>query len=142
MGVLAGETDGERAVLVEQADQFALDLPGEHHPYDVHRLRGGDPQSGLELADQAVPVERRGDLRAAAVHDDRLEAGVAQEDDVLGEGRLQVLVDHGVAAELDDDGLAVVAGEPRQGLDEDLCLGQRGVLPGRAHELYALFSWT
>ncbi|MGX1268852.1 hypothetical protein RKD18_002046 [Streptomyces phaeoluteigriseus] len=77
-----------------------------------------------------------------AVHDDGLEAGVVQEHDVLGEGGFQVLVDHGVAAELDDDRLAVVPGEPGQRLDEDLGLGQRGVLAGGAHDEYALFSWT
>ena len=100
-------------------------------------------QARLELADDAVLVEGGADLRAAAVHDDRLEPGLAQEDDVLGEGGLQVLVDHGVAAELDDDGLAVVPGQPGQRLDEDLGLGERGVLPrGSAHEEYALFSWT
>lgn len=146
--VLAGEADGERSVLVEQPDQFALHLPGQHHPYDVHGVLGGDAQSGLELADDAVLVERGADLRAAAVHDDGLEAGVAEEHDVLGEGGLEVLVDHGVAAELDDDGLAVVPGQPGQRLDEDLGLGERGVLPRGsvahcvAHEEYALFSWT
>ena len=41
--VLAGQPDGERPVLVEQPDQLALDLPGEHHPYDVHGVLGGDP---------------------------------------------------------------------------------------------------
>ena len=35
----------------------------------------------------AEPVEHRGDLRAAAVHDDRAQPGVPQEDDVLREGR-------------------------------------------------------
>ncbi len=132
--VLAGEADGERAVLVEQADQLALHLPGEHHAYDVHGVLGGDAQAGLELADDAVLVEGGADLRAAAVHDDRLEAGVPQEDDVLGEGGLQLLVHHGVAAELDDDDLAVVPGEPGQRLDEDLGLGQRGVLVGAREE--------
>lgn len=146
--VLAGEADGERPVLVEQPDQFALHLPGQHHPYDVHGVLGGDAQPGLELADDAVLVERGADLRAAAVHDHGLEAGVPQEDDVLGEGGLEVFVDHGVAAELDDDGLAVVPGQPGQRLDEDLGLGERGVLPrgcvarSVAHEEYALFSWT
>ena len=150
VGVLAGQPDRERAVPVEQADQLALDLPGEHHPYDVHRLGRGDPQAGLELADQAVPVELGADLRAAAVHDDRLEPGVPQEDHVLRERGLQLLVHHGVAAELDDDGPAVVPGQPGQRLDEDLGLGQRRVLArghpgaglGGRHELYALFSWT
>ena len=37
-GVLAGEPDRERAVLVDQPDQLALDLADEHHPDDVHRL--------------------------------------------------------------------------------------------------------
>ena len=37
-GVLAGEADGERSVLVDQADQLALDLADQHHPDDVHRL--------------------------------------------------------------------------------------------------------
>ncbi|BFO20010.1 hypothetical protein SHKM778_63980 [Streptomyces sp. KM77-8] len=142
--VLAGETDGERSVPVEQSDQLPLHLSGEHHAYDVHGVLGGDAQAGLELADDAVPVEGGADLRSAAVHDDGFEAGVPQEDDVLREGGLQLLVDHGVAAELDDDGLAVVPGQPGQRLDEDLCLGQRGVLPrgSVAHEAYALFSWT
>ncbi|MDQ0938099.1 hypothetical protein QFZ49_008081 [Streptomyces turgidiscabies] len=134
--------DGERPVLVEQPDQLTLDLPGQHHAYDVHGVLGGDPKACLELADDAVLVEGGADLRAAAVHDDGLEAGLAQEDDVLGEGALQLLVHHGVSAELDDDDLAVVAGQPGQRFDEDPGLGQRGVLAGSAHDEYALFSWT
>ena len=49
-GVLAGEPDRQRSVLVDQPDQLALDLADEHHPDDVHRLVGGDPQPALELA--------------------------------------------------------------------------------------------
>ncbi len=108
-GVLAGEADGERAVLVDQPDQLALDLADEHHPDDVHRLGGGDPQPAAELRLDAEPVEHLGDLRAAAVHDDRLEAGEPQERDVLGERPLQVVVGHGVAAVLHHHDLAVVA---------------------------------
>ncbi len=136
MRVLAGEADGERAVLVEQPDQLPLHLPGQHHPYDVHGVLGGDAQAGLELADDAGPVEGGADLRSAAVHDDRPEARVAQEDDVLGEGGLEFAVDHGVAAELDDDRLPVVPGQPGQRLDEDARLGQCGVLArgSAAHE--------
>ncbi len=132
--VLAGQPHGQRPVFVEQPDQLPLDLPGQHHPYDVHGVLGGDPQPCLELADDAVLVQGGADLRAAAVHDDGLEAGVVQEHHVLGEGGLQVLVDHGVAAELDDDGLAVVPDQPRQRLDEDLRLGQGGVLSRSTHE--------
>ena len=82
-GVLAGQPDGERPVAVDEPDQLALHLADEHHPDDVHGLLGGDPQAAAELRGDAEPVEHRGDLRAAAVHDDRLEAGVPQEHDVL-----------------------------------------------------------
>ncbi|CAM5579556.1 hypothetical protein SRIMM317S_03227 [Streptomyces rimosus subsp. rimosus] len=95
----------------------------------------------FELRLQAQPLQLGADLRAAAVHDDRPQPGVPQENHVLREGGLQLLVDHGVAAELDDHGLAVVPGQPGQRLDEGAGLGQRGVLAG-AHEEYALFSWT
>ena len=56
-GVLAGEADRERAVLVDQADQLALDLADQHHPDDVHRLRRGDPQPAAELRLDAELVE-------------------------------------------------------------------------------------
>ena len=148
-GVLAGAADRERAVLVDQADQLALDLADEDHPDDVHRLGRGDPQAAAELRLDAEPVEHRGDLRAAAVHDDRLEAGEAQERDVLGERALQDVVGHGVAAVLHHDDLAVVALQPRQRGRERARLGRVGlagvvVRVGRwiAHEEYALFSWT
>lgn len=141
--VLAGHADGERPVLVEQSDQLTLHLTGQDHAYDVHGVLGGDAQARLELADDAVPVEGGADLRAAAVHDDGLEPCLSQEHHVLGEGGLQLLVHHGVSAELDDDRLAVVAGQPRECLDEDPGLGQCGVFPRHVgHEEYALFSWT
>ena len=81
--VLARQADGVRAVRVEQPDELARDLPGEHHPDDVHRLGRGDAQAAAELRLDAEPVEHRVDLRSAAVHDDRLEADLAQEHHVL-----------------------------------------------------------
>jgi hypothetical protein len=69
-GVLAGEPDGERAVLVEQADEFAPTWPGEHHPDDVHDLGRGDPQAARNSLVRPEPLEHRPDLRAAAVDDD------------------------------------------------------------------------
>src|SRR3954451_20648215 len=49
-GVFAGDADRVRPVCVDQPDELAADLAGEHHPDDVHRLRGGDAQAALELA--------------------------------------------------------------------------------------------
>ena len=129
-GVLAGQADGHRAVLVEQSDELAADLAGEHHANHVHHLGRGDPQAAAELALQAEPVEHRGDLRSAAVDDDGAQPGIPQERHVLGEGGLEAVVHHGVAAVLDDDEGAAELLEPRQGLDQGLGLAlgdaQRG----------------
>jgi hypothetical protein len=114
-------------VRVDQADEFALHLPGEHHADHVHGFRGGHPQPALELGFDPEAVEHRADLRAAAVHHHGIDAHVAQEDDVLGEGAAQVLVDHGVAAVLDDHGGSRETLDPRQGLDQGLRLALCGI---------------
>ena len=137
-GVLPRQADGQCAVLVDEADELALHLADEHHPDDVHRLGRGHPQPAAELRLDAELVEHPGDLRAAAVHDDGLEAGEAQERDVLGEGDLEGLVGHRVAAVLHDDRAAVVALEPRQGRGQRAGLGRVGaarVLDGLGHRL-------
>ncbi len=74
------------------------------------------------------PVEHGGDLRTAAVHDDGLEAGEAQERDVLGEGALEGVVGHRVAAVLHHHDLPVVALQPGQRGGE---YGGLGGLDGR-----------
>jgi hypothetical protein blon03001994 len=40
------------------------------------------------------------------VDNNRLQTHASQEDDVLGEGTLQAVVDHGIATVFDDDSLA------------------------------------
>jgi hypothetical protein len=156
--VLARDGGRERAVRVDAAHDVAADLPGEHHADDLEHLGRGDAVSPAELALDAEAREHRADLRAAAVHDDGPEPGVAQVDDVLGEGARELLVDHRVAAELHDHDAVVEALQPRQRLDEGrrLGLGLRLVAVGGllrdgghvrpvcvAHQLaYALFSCT
>ena len=124
--VLARQADREWPVLVEQSDQLAPHLTGQNHADDLHDLGGGHPQTGLELGHQADPVKHRCDLWATAVDDDRPQPRVAQEHDVLGESRLERVIDHGVAAVLDDDERSPEPFEPRQRLDQGLCFGRRG----------------
>jgi hypothetical protein len=123
---------------VDEPDELASDLTGEHHPDDLHDLRRRDAQPGPELALETQSAEHAGDLRAASVHDDRAQAGIPEEDDVLGEGALEVLVDHGVAPVLDDDERALEPLEPRERLDERRSLRPghpEGVRVDRATEL-------
>jgi len=149
VGVLPGHPDRERPVPVDQADQVPVHLPGEDHPDHAHRLRRGHSQPRGERARDAQPAEVLADLRAAPVYHHRAQPGVPQEHHVLREREAQVLVGHGVAAELDHDGLAVELLQPGQRLDQGRRLGQRAPLVARGvghvhrrHVEYAEFSCT
>jgi hypothetical protein len=73
------------------------------------------------------------------VHHDRVNARLLQVDDVLREGVGERGIAHGVAAELDDDGLVVVADEVGQRLGEDARLHmRRGLGLGRRAGLLRL----
>ena len=63
------------------------------------------------------------DLRAAAMHDDRIHAGLLDEHDVLGEVGGKLGVAHGVAAIFHHHGLLVVALHVRQRLRQHLGIG-------------------
>ena len=67
-------------------------------------------------------LQHGADLRAAAVHDDRIDAGLFEQDHVAGEIARDFLVAHGVAAVFDDDDRVVVAQHVRQRLHEDFGL--------------------
>ena len=55
----------------------------------------------------------------------RIDADVLEQDDILGEARFELLVFHGVAAILDDEGLAVEALEIGQRLHQHLSLADK-----------------
>ena len=118
-GVLAREPDRVRAVLVDRRDDLAVDLADERHAHDVDGLGVGDPQAVDELGLLAEPAHEVGDLRTAAVHDDRVHADQPHEHDVLREQVGERGILHRVAAVLDDDGLARELADVRQRLGED-----------------------
>jgi len=123
--VLAGEADRLAARLVDELDDLLVHLAAEHHLDHVHRLGIGDAHALHELALLAELGEHAFDLRPAAVHDHRVHADQLQQHHVMREAALELIVDHGVAAELDDDRLAVEALDIRQRLGEDARLLRR-----------------
>ena len=134
--ILAGQADGKGAMRIDERDNLPLHLAREDHPDDIHGLRRGHAQATTEFTGDADAIEHRGDLRSAPMDDDGAQARETQEDDVLGEGPLECVVRHGVAAVLDHHGGSAEALKPRQRLGED------GGLVLRAHVEYAEFSWT
>src|SRR5687768_11460240 len=68
----------------------------------------------------AQPLHQRADRRAAPVHDDGIDADQLEQNDVEGEGLLEVGLVHGRAAVLDDDGLAAELPDVRERFHEDL----------------------
>ena len=123
--VAAGQAHRLAAGDVDQADDVLLHLAGEHPLDDLHRLLVGDAHALDELALLADLGERVLDLRAAAVHHHRVHADQLEQHHVLGEVLLQRRVGHGVAAVLDDDGLAVELADVGQRLGQDLGLVAR-----------------
>ena len=123
--VLAGDADRVGTVRVDQVHQFAPDLTEQHHPRHVEHLGRGHAEATLEIACDTEPFQHRADLRAAAVHDDRMDAAVAQEDHVGGESPPQRVIGHRVSAVLDHDDLVVQLLEPWQRRGEHVGLGLR-----------------
>ena len=122
VAVLAGEADRPAAMLIEVADDLLVHLAGQHHLDDRHGRFVSHPHAADKLGDDAVALEGFVDLRAAAMDDDHVDAEGAEQDDVKGERLLERLIGHGMAAVLDDDGLAGKTPDVRQRLHQGVCL--------------------
>ena len=119
------------AVLVDEVDDRLVHLAAEHHLDHVHGRGVRHPHALDELALPAELLQQVVDLRSAAVHHHRVHADELKQYYVVSEALLQRAVGHGVAAELDDDGLAVETLDIRQRLAEDARLvGGEGVVGG------------
>ena len=120
--VVARQPHGAPAVAaddVDEADELLVDAAGEHHLHDAHGRLVGDAHAVDEARLHAEPVEHLGDLRPAAVHDDRVQADELEQHHVAAEALAQPRVVHGVAAVLDDDRLAAELLDVGQRLDEN-----------------------
>ena len=122
VAVLAAQADGAAALRVDRADELLVDRAGEHHLDDFDRRLVGDAQAAGKAQFDAELLQHRADLRAAAVHDDRIQAGLLEQHHVAREIALLLLVAHGVAAIFHHDGRIVIAQHMRQRLHEDFGL--------------------
>ena len=118
VAVLARDADGRAAGGVYGADDALVDGPGQHHLDDLDGLGVGHAQAVDELALDLEAIEHPADLRAAAVHHDRVDADLLEQHDVAGEQPRELGVAHGVAAVLDDEGAPGIAAHERQRLGD------------------------
>ena len=86
VAVLAAQPDRPLALGVDQRHDLLVDRAGQHHLDDLDRLLVGDAQAALELRFDAHLGQHRADLRPAAMHDDRIDAGLLEQRDVAREG--------------------------------------------------------
>ena len=138
VAVLAAKADGLAAGLVDVADDLLVDRAGQHHLDDLDGRGVGDAQAAGELRLDAEPVEHRRDLRAAAMHDHRIDRGLFEQHDVAGEFARGFFLAHGVAAVFDHDDFLVVALHMRQRFGEDAGL----VVRGNRHCLSPWREWS
>jgi len=114
VAVLAAEPDRPFALGIDERDDLLVDRTGQHHLDDLDGSRIRHAQSALETGLDAEALQHVGNLRPAAVHHDRVDAGLLQQRDVAGKGASEFLVAHGVPAVLHHDGLVLVTLHERQ----------------------------
>ena len=118
--VLAAQPDRRLAVAIEPGEDVRVDLAEQDHLGHLDGLGVGDAQALDELDLHPHPLHVVGDLRAAAVDDDRVHPDVLEEDDVARERLAELLVTHRGAAVLDHDRAAVELPDVGQRLEEGL----------------------
>ena len=101
----AGKTDRLAAKLVDKANELGVHLADEHHLDNTHDVGGGVAQA-LDKLDELF--EHLVDAGAAAVAEHGLHAEELEQHHVVHDGVLELFIDHGVAAILDDDDLTLI----------------------------------
>ena len=126
VAVLAAKPDRPLALGIDQRHDLFVDRAGEHHLDDFHGPGVGDAEPAFELALDAEVFQHRGDLRPAAVHDDRVDLGLLEQRDIAGKRLPQAGVAHGVATVFHHDGLALIALHIGQRLGKDRGVTRKG----------------
>ena len=128
--VQAAQADGLAAHPVQGGHQVFVHLAAQHVLHHVHGLLVGVTQAVYELGFLADLLQHGGNFRAAAVDDHHVDAHQGEQNDVAHHRFAQLFGDHGVAAVLDDDDLAVVFLDIGKRLNE--CLGAGEVIIGQS----------
>ncbi len=116
--VVAAQPDGGLTVAGDAQHDLLVDLADQHHLRYLDGGGIGHAQPGDELDRHPQPPHVGGDVRAAAVDDDRVQPDVLEQHHVARELLAQALVLHRRAAVLDHDRLAVKLADVGQRLEQ------------------------
>ena len=117
VAVFARQAHGHCALLVQVRDNAFVGLARQDHLHNLHCFSVGNTQAADKLRLFAHFVHGVADFRPAAVDDNRVDADIAHQHDVLHDGGFERFVKHRRPAVLDDNGFARVLLDIRQGLD-------------------------
>ena len=123
--VLAVESDGAAAMFVDQPRQFLIQF-SKRHLDDGKRTLVGDAHTPMPVVFDAHLLRQLVDAPAAAVDDDRLHADRAQECHVASEARLEHRIGHCLAAEANDQRLAMIRADIWQRFGENAAFVDAG----------------
>ena len=117
-GVLAGQPDGAPAGCADGRRQCLVDAAGQHHFDDLDRIGARHAKAVNEIAADAEPLQHPADLRAAAMHHDRMDADLLHQHHVAREGDERIGVAHRMAAIFHHDRRAGIAGDMGHGFGQ------------------------
>ncbi|MCY1422687.1 hypothetical protein D9M71_383790 [compost metagenome] len=107
-------------MAVDQVDDVLVHQAAEDHLDHVHGLRVGDAHAIDEVAFDRQALEQITDLRAAAMHDHRVDADRFHQHHIAGKTGFELFALHRVAAVFDHQGLADKAANVRQRFGQNL----------------------
>ena len=117
VAVLARQPDRAAAHARNRRDEILVDSL-QHHLGRFHRRRIGHAHPAHEARLEPELADKFGDLRTAAVHDNRVDADQVEQHDFLRKTLAQLLGLHRMAAVLDDEGFAAKAPNVRQRFEQ------------------------
>ena len=132
--VFTGQADGITAVLVNQINNIFIHQAAKNHLYHVHGFAGGHTHAINEAAFNVELFEQVANLRAATVHNNRVNTDQLQHHHVAGKAVLQLFVDHGVTAVFNDNSFANKALQIRQSFAQNVG-GIHGAVSRQRHWL-------
>ena len=119
VAVLAAQADRPFALGIDHPDDVLVDRTGQNHFDDLDGLFVGHAQATLEAGFDPHLGQHRGDLRTAAVNDDRVDAGLLEKCDILRERLAEGCVAHGMTTIFHHDRLVLVALHVGQGFGQE-----------------------